>query len=329
MTDGFAEISRLAAEGTPFLFIVSYDKSEIIVKRLDELNGIRFSIKGMTGIGNLKKRSGKKKNAPLPASRVTLKKKPVPFATYKKAFDRVIEEIERGNTYLLNLSFSTPIDISFNLEEVFDTVFAPYKLLVPGKFVCFTPEPFIRIEEDTISTYPMKGTIDASVYDAKAKILADKKEMAEHIMVVDLLRNDLGIVGSKVRVKRFRYIEKIVTADKTLLQVSSHIEAKLQRDWPERLGEILKKMLPAGSISGTPKKKTCEIIERIETHKRGFFTGIFGVFDGKNVDSAVMIRFIEKRADGFVYKSGGGITIDSDAAAEYREMIDKIYLPLY
>jgi len=158
--------------------------------------------------------------------------------------------------------------------------------------------------------------------------MADEKEMAEHVMVVDLLRNDLGMVAEKVRVKRFRYIDKIVTADKTLLQVSSHIEAKLDEEWPSRLGEIMDALLPAGSITGTPKKRTCEIIESVESHERGFFTGVFGVCDGKKLWSAVMIRYIERTSDGLVYKSGGGITIDSDPQSEYREMIDKVYFPL-
>ena len=325
MHEGFAEISRLAAAGTPFLFIVSYDKSEVVVRPLDEIAPLRVAIRE-SGIGN-REPDEVAPRFPLPISH--FEKHPVPFERYKKAFDRVIEEIRAGNTYLLNLTFSTPIDLPLSLEEVFDLANAPYKLLWPGKFVCFTPEPFVKITADgTISTYPMKGTIDASIPDAEAKILANEKEMAEHVMVVDLLRNDLGIVGKEVRVKKFRYIDEIVTSDKTLLQVSSKIEAKLSPDWPRRLGEILDLMLPAGSITGTPKKKTCEIIESIETHERGFFTGVFGVFNGYSLQSAVMIRFIEQTSEGLVYKSGGGITIDSDAEAEYQEMIDKVYLPI-
>ena len=307
-------ISRLAETGTPFLFMISYDKSEVVVRPLDTLGNIRVALHRTPTI--------KPETPPAP------KKQPVPFMEYKEAFDKVIEQIEAGNTYLLNLTFSTPIHCDYSLEEIFEMANAPYKLLYKERFVCFSPEPFIKIENDIISTYPMKGTIDASIPDAEAKILANEKEMAEHVMVVDLLRNDLGIVGREVRVKTFRYIDKIVTADKTLLQISSKIEAKLSPDWPGRLGEILDKMLPAGSITGTPKRKTCEIIETVESHRRGFFTGVFGVFDGRNLESAVMIRFIEKTEKGLVYKSGGGITIDSDAKAEYREMLDKVYLPI-
>jgi para-aminobenzoate synthetase component 1 len=173
----------------------------------------------------------------------------------------------------------------------------------------------------------MKGTIDAAIDNAEAKILANAKEMAEHIMVVDLLRNDLSMVAKDVRVNRFRYIEKIRAGEKELLQVSSEIEGKLESNWHEKLGEIIQTLLPAGSISGTPKRRTLEIIKEVEEYERGYFSGIFGYFDGQNFDSAVMIRFIENTPNGLVYKSGGGITLDSNAESEYQEMQDKIYIP--
>ncbi|WP_457592178.1 aminodeoxychorismate synthase component I [Hydrogenimonas sp.] len=307
-------LSALAQEKRPFLFVISYDKSEIFVSPLDELpENIKVSRSKTPAI-----------ETKIPAMR----RFPVPFHTYKEAFDRVIAQIEAGNTYLLNLTFSTPIELPLPLETIYERANAPFKLLFKDRFVCFSPEPFVTIENDTIHTFPMKGTIDEALPDAAKRIMADEKEMAEHVMVVDLLRNDLGIVGSEVRVKRFRYLDRIVTADKTLLQVSSEITAKLPADWPKRLGDIMDALLPAGSITGTPKKRTCEIISRTESHERGFFTGVFGVCDGKRLWSAVMIRFIEKQTEGLVYKSGGGITIDSDALSEYREMIDKVYFPL-
>lgn len=159
-------------------------------------------------------------------------------------------------------------------------------------------------------------------------ILNDLKEKAEHTMVVDLLRNDLSIISKKVKVNRFRYFDEIKIKNKSLLQVSSEIEGELEDNWQNRLGEIITSLLPAGSISGTPKRKTIEIIKDIENYDREFFSGVFGYFDGEKLDSGVMIRFIQKSRDNFIYKSGGGITIDSDVKAEYQEMIDKIYLPI-
>jgi para-aminobenzoate synthetase component 1 len=173
----------------------------------------------------------------------------------------------------------------------------------------------------------MKGTIEATTPNAKEKILANQKEMAEHVMIVDLMRNDLGMVAKNVKVERFRYVEKIRAGEKELLQVSSKITAQLSDNWRDNLGEIVKTMLPAGSITGTPKRSTMDIIESIEDYYRGFYTGVFGIFDGESLYSAVMIRFIEKEGEKLYYKSGGGITIDSDAKEEHSELIDKIYLP--
>ena len=155
--------------------------------------------------------------------------------------------------------------------------------------------------------------------------------MAEHVMIVDLMRNDLGIIGRDIKVEKFRYVETIQAGKKELLQVSSKITAQLPEDWKDHLGTLLSQILPAGSISGTPKKSTVNIIEKVEDFDRGFYTGVFGIFDGKSLRSSVMIRFIEKvmekENDALFYKSGGGITIDSDAKSEYEELIDKIYLP--
>jgi para-aminobenzoate synthetase component 1 len=85
-------------------------------------------------------------------------------------------------------------------------------------------------------------------------------------------------------------------------------------------------LLPAGSISGAPKKRTLEIIREAEGEPRGYYTGVFGIFDGQNLDSAVMIRFIEQSEKGLLYRSGGGITNLSQPEAEYQEMLDKVYL---
>jgi len=214
------------------------------------------------------------------------------------------------------------------LKEIFYFSRAKYKLIYKDKFVVFSPECFVRINKGKIYSFPMKGTIDASLPGASEIILNDEKEKAEHNTIVDLIRNDLSIVSKKVKVEKFRYIEKIKTNQKELLQVSSKISGILDGNYAENIGEIITSLLPAGSISGAPKKKTVEIIKKAEDYKRGFYTGIFGYFDGKNLDSAVMIRFIEKSGKELIYKSGGGITSFSDVKKEYNEMVDKVYVPI-
>jgi para-aminobenzoate synthetase component 1 len=175
----------------------------------------------------------------------------------------------------------------------------------------------------------MKGTIDASLPNAEERVLSDPKELSEHVTIVDLIRNDLSAVATNVKVNRFRYLEKIRTNQKDLLQVSSEIVGDLPDDYGSHMGSMLMALLPAGSVSGAPKKKTLQIIREAEKERRGYYTGVFGYFDGQNLDSAVMIRFIEQVDGNFCYRSGGGITIHSEVEKEYQEAIDKIYVPVY
>lgn len=313
------KLNKFGSQKEPFLFVISYDLSKFYIEKLSKLpTSIKYEFNS--------KEHHKTKN-----KQSKLEKNPISFEEYKDKFDILQEEIRKGNSYLLNLTSKTKIDIDTSLDEIFENTNAKFKLRyknLDDDFVCFSPERFVEIKKNKIFTYPMKGTIDANIPNAEARILGDVKEMAEHTMVVDLLRNDLGIIGSKVRVEKFRYIDKINAGDKKLLQVSSKISAQLDVTWHEKIGDILTSILPAGSITGTPKKKTVEILNDIEKYDRDFYTGIFGIFDGENLDSVVMIRFIEVNKNGEIYyKSGGGITLDSNVNSEYQELIDKVYLP--
>ena len=314
---GFEAIDRLGRSGTPFLFILSYDKKKIFARAIEKLPpDIRF-------------KCGRIRNDLPQKRRVShhLSAEPISFKSYTQALVKVQEEIRAGNTYLLNLTFRTPIETDLDLEEIFHAARAKYKLFFRNQFICFSPERFVEIRGNTISAFPMKGTIEASLPNAERIILSNPKEMAEHVMIVDLMRNDLSIVAKNVYVKDFRYVDRIWAGDKELLQVSSRINGTLSSDWHDHIGGILDKLTPAGSITGTPKRSTTEIIHRIEGYDRGFYTGVFGIFDGHSLHSAVMIRFIERKGTQLFYKSGGGITLDSDAQSEYEELLDKIYLP--
>jgi len=304
----------------PFLFIINFDRTRADIFSPAEATGqsVLFNISGTRNYT---------KKATIGIEGTSFAKEPVSFSEYRIAFNKVREEIAKGNTYLLNLTFPTMIGTSYGLSEIFQRGISPYKLLYRDEFVVFSPETFIRIENNLISSFPMKGTIDAGLPGAAERLLLDYKEKAEHNTIVDLIRNDLSMVSKNVRVENFRYIEKIRTNEKDLLQTSSRITGNLQPKWEQEIGDILMTLLPAGSVTGAPKKKTVEIIKDVESYERGFYTGIFGFFDGLNLDSAVMIRFIEKTSDGMFFKSGGGITCFSKCQSEYREMIDKVYLP--
>jgi len=310
----FSDLNTLGKRREPFLFISDFKAEKLKVFLLSELKeqDIEFKIDEFYKHENHKS---------------ILQKEPINFNDYKIKFEKVQEKIKKGETYILNLTQPTKITTELSLKEIYTRANAHYKLRFKDEFVCFSPEKFVQIKDDTIHTFPMKGTIDASMQRAKEKILADEKEMAEHIMIVDLLRNDLSIVAKDVKVENFRFITEIEAGEKKLLQVSSHISGKVGENWHANIGTILEALLPAGSISGAPKKSTLEIIQNIEEYERGYFSGVFGLYDGKKLDSGVMIRFIEKNEIAFIYKSGGGITLDSNALSEYNELNDKIYLP--
>lgn len=254
---------------------------------------------------------------------------PKSFESYQSGFNVIMNHIHRGDSFLLNYTQPTRVETNLTLKELFYLSKARYKVHLKGVFTCFSPETFVTIDEDgLISSFPMKGTADTSAENAEELLLADSKEIAEHHTIVDLIRNDLSRVGSKVCVDKFRYTERIRTNQKELIQVSSKISGRLPEDWQSHIGDIFRELLPAGSVTGAPKLKTVEVIRKTENYDRGWYTGIFGIFDGKSLDSAVLIRYIEKQKDRLIFKSGGGITSQSDCEAEYNELIKKVYVPI-
>lgn len=313
-------VNQWAVGKRPFFLFVDFEMQQPFLCAADELDQeqIRIEFPGFRA-GNQVEKGVKK---------IHLNKTPVHFETYQNQFEHVHQELCYGNSFLTNLTSITPIHTESSLEEIFTQAHARYKILFQDQWLCFSPETFIQILDGNIWSFPMKGTIDASIPNAAQIILEDEKEMAEHYTIVDLIRNDLSQVAHEVKVDRFRYLDEIKTGEKDLLQVSSAIRGRLPDHYRNQLGQILFQLLPAGSISGAPKKKTLEIIREAEKQNRGFYTGVAFYDDGQNLDSCVLIRFIEKQNQGLVYRSGGGITTKSKAILEYQEMIDKIYVPL-
>jgi para-aminobenzoate synthetase component I len=318
--DGFIDLmNKYGAEKEPFLFIIDFDMKNPEIYKLDSVpEGIKFQTPLLSNVPPVQ----------ISIKPVSLVKHPVSYRTYMEAFRNVQRNISLGNCYLLNLTFPTGIEINLTLKEIFFSSVAKYKLLYHDQFTVFSPEIFVRIDEGEIKSFPMKGTIDASLNNAEDLILSDEKEMAEHCTIVDLIRNDMSFFADKVEVDRYRFIDEIKTKDRVLLQVSSEISGKLRYGYENHLGNIITSMLPAGSVTGAPKKQTLRVIRESETYERGWYTGVFGVFDGKSLDSAVMIRYIENASGKFIYKSGGGITFMSDPVKEYEELISKIYVPV-
>lgn len=312
------EMNTLGAERVPFLFAFDYElRHALLVAHPLQQDEVLFSVRGVTN-----------RKTVLDHPQIALQAFPIDYGRYAQGFDVIQHALLRGDSYLANYTVKTPIRMSASMLDVFNASRAPYCLYVPDQFVCFSPERFVHLRQGIISTYPMKGTIDASVPDAEQVILADAKETAEHVTVVDLLRNDLGMVSSRVDVSRFRFIDRIDTPQRSILQVSSEIQGVLHDDWRARLGDILWTLMPAGSICGAPKDSTVRAIAAAEQQPRGFYTGVFGYFDGDSLDSAVLIRFIEQEEDRLFFRSGGGITVNSSCRSEYDEVNQKIYIPV-
>ena len=319
--ESIEKINELGTKRIPFFFMIDFEMKKPIIYPLDELpDHIWYDLNGV---------SNRKANE---ADSVFFRFEPNPVSKqeYTKAFAIVQGHLQYGNTFLLNLAFPSQVDTELSLEDVYHRSEAKYKLHLKDELVVFSPEIFVQIKDDYIYSYPMKGTIDAEAMGADLHILNDKKEIAEHSTIVDLIRNDLSMVAKEVRVTKFRYIDTIKTNVNKLHKVSSEIRGKLSSNFHDRLGSILFTLLPAGSISGAPKPKTLEIIREAELYDRGYYTGVFGIYDGETLDSGVMIRYIEQSADGSLqYRSGGGITAMSNLETEYQELIDKIYVPTH
>jgi para-aminobenzoate synthetase component 1 len=313
------KMNLLGSDGTPFVFLIDFLMQQPIIFDVNHSSEeLKWQTPSKKNFSNTEKKS------------VLLKwdTKPVSPEKFKWGFDRVMQHIHNGDTYLLNYTQPTPVNCNLSLDEIFYLSEAPYKICLKNKFVSFSPETFVKIENGKIYSFPMKGTIDAGIENAEQLILSDSKEIAEHNTIVDLIRNDLSQVAENVVVEKFRYLSHLKTNNKNLWQVSSEISGDLPENYLNKIGDIIFKMLPAGSVSGAPKTKTLEIISQVEKYQRGYYTGVFGYFDGKTIDSCVIIRYIENNNGQLVYKSGGGITFMSDCDKEYDEMLKKVYVPI-
>ena len=317
----FDRMDELSQQKVPFFFMIDFLVEKVEIFKEDELNKDELLI----GFQNFKNYNTEEQER----TKIALTVNHLDKETYRKGFEIVQKNLRLGNSYLTNYTCKTEIETNVSLKEIFYQSKAKYKVWYQDQFVFFSPETFIEIIDQKIATHPMKGTIDAAKENAAEILKNDVKEKAEHYTVVDLLRNDLSMVADAVQVDEFQRIDFIKTQQKNLYAMSSEISGKLKPEFQNKIGSIMKTLLPAGSILGAPKSKTLEIILEAENNDRGYYTGVCGWFDGKNLDSCVMIRFIEKEKGKLFFKSGGGITHLSKFADEFQEMKNKIYVPVH
>jgi len=251
---------------------------------------------------------------------------------YEKAFQKIKHYIREGDCYQVNLAQRFMIEVSGSpwdafrrLREVNPAPFASYMHLPEASILSSSPERFLKITNGLVETKPIKGTRRRSpfAYEDKAlavELLESEKDRAENVMIVDLLRNDLGkncITGS-VSVPKLFALESYATVH----HLVSTVTGKLKSD--RHALDLLKGCFPGGSITGAPKLRSMEIIEELEPHRRTVYCGSLGYvgFDG-DMDCNIAIRTMVHYNNKMYCWAGGGIVNDSMMEAEYQECYDK------
>jgi len=251
---------------------------------------------------------------------------------YVAAVQRVREYIQAGDIFQANISqrFEAemplePYELYRRLRAINPAPFAAFLNLDGVAVVSASPERFLRLRGDRVETRPIKGTRprgrDTATDEARARELVNSaKDRAEHVMIVDLERNDLGRVCryGTVRVSELAALEKYAT----VFHLTSTVEGRLRPG--TGVVDLLKSAFPGGSISGAPKVRAMEIIDEIEPTRRSVYTGSIGYlgFDG-DLDLNIVIRTILVKDRRAYFQVGGAVVYDSDPEAEYAETLDK------
>jgi anthranilate synthase component 1 len=245
---------------------------------------------------------------------------------------RAKEYIEAGDVFQVVLSqqFELPLQV-----EAFE-IYRQLRCINPSPYLFFvrmedavlvgsSPEILVRLEHGRVDVRPIAGTRQRG-RDAEhdlameEELLADPKERAEHLMLVDLGRNDAGRVAKigTVNVNEYAVIERY----SHVMHIVSNVQAELREglDWLD----LLRATFPAGTLSGAPKVRAMEIIDELETVRRGPYGGCIGYIDySGNLDMAITIRTLVVRGDRIVVQAGAGVVADSDPALEFKETLNK------
>ena len=251
---------------------------------------------------------------------------------YCKLVERTKEYIVDGDIFqaVISRQFSSPYEGSLiNPYRVLRTTnpspYMVYMKIDDEEIMSTSPETLVRLENGRLTTFPVagsrpRGTTEEEDQELEADLLSDEKELSEHNMLVDLGRNDLGRISKfdSVEVTKYMMIHKY----SKIMHICSQVEGDIKDDC-DALSAI-ESVLPAGTLSGAPKIRACEIIEELESEERGVYGGALGYLDFTgNMDTCIAIRMAVKK-DGRVYvQAGGGIVADSIPENEYRESANK------
>jgi anthranilate synthase component 1 len=248
-------------------------------------------------------------------------------AEHERRVGRVQEHIRRGDAFQIVLSqraerptTATPLAVYRALRRINPS---PYLFLLELDglaLVGSSPETHVKVEGSRASLNPIAGTTDRGEGDAE-RLLASDKDRAEHVMLVDLGRNDLSRVckPGSVHVERFLEPERFSHVTHLVSEVTGEL-----RDGVMPF-DVLRATFPAGTVSGAPKVRAMQIISELEGHRRGTYAGVVGYYlPGVGLDTCIAIRTVRLQ-DGRAYlQAGGGIVLDSDPGAEHQECLNKL-----
>lgn len=258
----------------------------------------------------------------------------IDYETYSKAIEQIKEEIACGNTYQVNYTYDHKVETDLDGFELYHSILqnqkTPYNAYIKNEFeeiLCFSPELFFELKSNRIKTKPMKGTVRRGKTEQEDKeniefLKTDVKNRAENVMIVDLLRNDLGKIAKTGTVKVDKLFE--VETHNTLHQMTSEISAELAES--TTLYEIFEALFPCGSVTGTPKINTMKIIDELEVDSRDVYCGAIGLISPEKTIFSVPIRILQRKntEKDFTCRVGGAIVWDSTPEEEWEETLTKI-----
>jgi len=251
---------------------------------------------------------------------------------YEENVLKAKEYIKAGDIFQVVLSQRLQIPFKGDITKVYKTLKrinpSPYMYCLDygeRKIVGSSPEMLVQVEGRTVVTYPIAGTRSRGKTPEEdlrleKDMLTDAKERAEHVMLVDLGRNDVGRVAEygSVKVTKFMEVEKYSHVQHMVSEVTGRLRAGMD------VFDAFKSIFPAGTVSGAPKVRAMEIIEELEKTRRGIYAGAVGYFSfNHNMDMAISIRTIIFEKDTAYIQAGAGIVADSNPAAEYQESLNK------
>lgn len=339
LNQSFKQINKLISKGLTGYCTINYEAGCLFEKRLQNLlkdnneNLIQFFFFDEKNVKEIKTSYIKFSDKCLEDFRISNFKLNTTRNEFRKNITRIKKYIKDGDTYQVNYSVKGKFNFKGSVSSLFYKLIfnqsAAYTSFINNDkdfIVSLSPELFFNINGDKIISKPMKGTLQRGLTTEKElfnknNLLNDEKILAENVMIVDLIRNDLGRVckyGS-INVPDLFTIEKY----ESLFQLTSTVKGTLNKE--SLVTDVIKKMFPCGSVTGTPKIRTMEIIDELEKEERGIYTGSIGLINKEKANFNVAIRTMTLNKE--TYKGelgiGAGIVWDSNADDEYDETLLK------